>query len=209
MQTLGRRPGRPPATQGDARERIVNAARQVFSEVGYDAATYQAIAERTGLTRPAVNHHFRHKRDLYREVVRQTNTLLVRAGIEQAAAESTLLGQVEAFIATALAADTEQHSAAAFLATSFLEFQRHPELLTEYDGADQLRVFLNSVVAGAIMRGELPAETPPSEMAEALLAMLWGIGFYAGFVGTRDQLTGLLRQLPLLLGGATAPWPAA
>ena len=206
MQTATRGRGRPPATQGggDARQRIVKAARQIFSEVGYDAATYQAIAERTGLTRPAVNHHFRHKRDLYREVVQQTNTALVRAGMEKAAAQSTLPAQIEAFIAAAIGADAEEHSSAAFLATSLLEFQRHPEMRAENDDSDDLRVFLNSLVVAAIARGELPAETSVAAMADALLAILWGIGFYAGFVGTHAQLTGVLGQLRQLIGGSQA-----
>jgi len=33
----------------------VRAAREVFSELGYDAATFQAIAIRADLTRPAIN----------------------------------------------------------------------------------------------------------------------------------------------------------
>jgi AcrR family transcriptional regulator len=210
VQPATRGRGRPPAAQGggDARQRIVTAARQIFSEVGYDAATYQAIAERTGLTRPAVNHHFRHKRDLYREVVQQTNTALVRAGMEKAAAESTLPAQIEAFIAAAIGAEADEHSGAAFLATSLLEFQRHPELRNENDDSDDLRVFLNSLVVAAIARGELSAETSGAAMADALLAVLWGMGFYAGFIGTHAQLTGVLGQLRQLLGDSRPARPA-
>ncbi len=51
----------------------MRAAREVFSELGYDAATFQAIAIRADLTRPAINHYFASKRLLYQEVVDQTN----------------------------------------------------------------------------------------------------------------------------------------
>ncbi|HXL62666.1 MAG TPA: helix-turn-helix domain-containing protein, partial [Mycobacterium sp.] len=46
------------AKAAETRERIVRVAREVFSELGYDAATVQEIALRAGLTRPAVNYYF-------------------------------------------------------------------------------------------------------------------------------------------------------
>ena len=52
----------------------------MFSERGYDAATFQAIAIRADLTRPAINHYFSSKQLLYREVVDRTNELVVTAG---------------------------------------------------------------------------------------------------------------------------------
>ena len=75
MPSTGRRrPGRPPAAKADeTRKRILRAARLVFSERGYDGATFQAIAVRADLTRPAINHYFPSKRMLYREVVDETN----------------------------------------------------------------------------------------------------------------------------------------
>jgi len=48
--TASRGPGRPPAAKADeTRQRIVQAARLVFSERGYDGATFQAIAARADL----------------------------------------------------------------------------------------------------------------------------------------------------------------
>lgn len=76
--TAGRGPGRPPAAKADeTRKRILHAARQVFSERGYDGATFQEIAVRADLTRPAINHYFANKRVLYQEVVEQTHELVM------------------------------------------------------------------------------------------------------------------------------------
>ena len=83
--TATRGPGRPPAAKAaETRERIVRAAREVFSELGYDAATFQAIAIRADLTRPAINHYFASKRVLYGEVVDKTNEMVVAAGMAKA-----------------------------------------------------------------------------------------------------------------------------
>src|ERR1700694_2323766 len=77
LQPAGGGRGPPPAANAaDTRERIVRAAREVFSELSYDAATFQAIAIRADLTRPAINHYFSSKRVLYREVGAQTDALV-------------------------------------------------------------------------------------------------------------------------------------
>src|ERR1700753_1331008 len=96
--TATRGPGRPPAAKAaETRERIVRAAREVFSELGYDAATFQAIAVRADLTRPAINHYFASKRVLWSEVVEQTNALVVSAGMQRAQSQTSLLGRLSAF----------------------------------------------------------------------------------------------------------------
>lgn len=47
------------------RERILEAATQVFAEKGYDAASFGEIARRCGITRPVVYDHFRSKEELH------------------------------------------------------------------------------------------------------------------------------------------------
>ncbi len=125
--TATRGPGRPPAAKAaETRERIIRAAREVFSELGYDAATFQAIAIRADLTRPAINHYFASKRVLYSEVVEKTNEMVVAAGMAKAEVETSLLKRLSAFFSAAMQADSRDRSAAAFLVTSVLESQRHP-----------------------------------------------------------------------------------
>jgi AcrR family transcriptional regulator len=62
----------PRATRpsGDAaRDRIVAAATDLFSERSYDGATTRDIAARAGVTQPLVNYHFRSKEELWRTAV--------------------------------------------------------------------------------------------------------------------------------------------
>jgi AcrR family transcriptional regulator len=55
---------------GDAaRDRIVAAATDLFSERSYDGATTRDIAARAGVTQPLVNYHFRSKEELWRTAV--------------------------------------------------------------------------------------------------------------------------------------------
>lgn len=201
--TASRGPGRPPAAKAaDTRERIVNAAREVFSELGYDAATFQAIAIRADLTRPAINHYFASKRVLWHAVVEQTNARIVNIGMARARDEASLPGRLAAFVAAATQADSQDRSAAAFLVTSVLESQRHPELST--DGQDALknsREFVSWAVTDAVRRGELATDTDTDidHLVEMLVAAIWGMGFYAGFVGDHDELLSVVGKFELLM----------
>ncbi|MGA8254821.1 MAG: helix-turn-helix domain-containing protein [Mycobacterium sp.] len=202
--TANRRPGRPPAAKADeTRRRIVRAAREVFSERGYDGATFQAIAVRADLTRPAINHYFSSKRLLYCEVVDQTNELVVTAGIEHARRVTSLMGRLAEFIGVAMRASSEDPSVPAFLVTAVLESQRHPELSrNENDAVVISREFLNWAVNDAIERGELKADTDVPSLAETLLIVLVGVGFYAGYLRSYQAMQAVTETLAQLLEGA-------
>jgi TetR/AcrR family transcriptional repressor of uid operon len=202
--TARRRPGRPPAAKADeTRQRIIQAARLVFSERGYDGATFQAIAARADLTRPAINHYFSTKRLLYREVLEQTNALVIGAGIRQAERETTLMARLTAFISAAVRVNSDNPSVSAFLVTGVLESQRHPELSrTENDSVRISREFLTWAVNDAIGRREVAADIDASALVETLLVVLCGVGFYAGYVSSYEEILAVSDVLRRLLEGA-------
>ena len=172
----------------------------MFSELGYDAATFQAIAIRADLTRPAINHYFANKRVLYQEVVEQTNSMVVAVGADRAQSATSLVDRLVAFISAAMHTDEKDRSAAAFLVTAVLESQRHPDLnQSKNDSLESSRQFVQWAVNESISSGELRTDTDVHSLVEMLVAMLWGIGFYAGFVGDHDDLERVVEQLKLLL----------
>lgn len=63
-----KRRGRRPAGQ-DTRTALLEAARQVFAESGYERATVRAIAARAGVDAAMVNHWFGGKEALFAQVV--------------------------------------------------------------------------------------------------------------------------------------------
>ena len=201
MSTSGsRKPGRPPAAKADeTRKRILGAAREVFSERGYDGATFQAIAVRADLTRPAINHYFASKRGLYRAVADQTNELVLRLSTEQAEREENLIGRLAVFITFALRSNLENTAGSAFLITTILESQRHPELSeTENEAIGICRDFLGRAVKDAVDNGELAFDADVNSLVETLLVVLCGVGFYAGYVRSpkeTDAITDTLRHL--------------
>jgi TetR/AcrR family transcriptional regulator len=62
-----RRATRPSADA--TRERILDAALDLFSELSFDGATTREIASRAGVTQPLLNYHFSSKDELWRAAV--------------------------------------------------------------------------------------------------------------------------------------------
>jgi AcrR family transcriptional regulator len=68
------------AERGEStRAALVRAARELFSERGYGAVGTTEVVERAGVTRGALYHHFRGKKDLFRAVYEQTEQEIVEA----------------------------------------------------------------------------------------------------------------------------------
>lgn len=64
---------RSEATRGE----LIRVARELFAEPGYAATSIDDIADRAGVTKGALYHHFRNKRDLFQAVFEVLETELV------------------------------------------------------------------------------------------------------------------------------------
>ena len=86
-----------------ARERLVVAAVDLFTEQGYDATTVAEIAERAGVTRSTFFRHFTDKREVL-VAGQETLSRLLAEGIAEAPAGATPLEAVAAGLRARLAA---------------------------------------------------------------------------------------------------------
>jgi hypothetical protein len=73
---------------------------------------------------------------------------------------------------------------------------------TENDSVRIGREFLVRVVNDAIERGELVAGMDPSALVEALVVVLCGVGLYAGYVQSYQEMLAVTVVLRQLLEGA-------
>ncbi len=62
---------KPAAALCETREKLLDAAQQVFVEFGYYSATVRQICKRAGVNLALVNYHFGDKLQLYTEVIRR------------------------------------------------------------------------------------------------------------------------------------------
>jgi AcrR family transcriptional regulator len=59
----------PELSEENTRDKILNAAGEIFAEYGFEGATIRSITERAEVNVAAVNYHFRDKAELYNRVV--------------------------------------------------------------------------------------------------------------------------------------------
>ena len=72
--SVATRPDRGEAT----RDALLAAARALFAEHGYAGVATEEVVRRAGVTRGALYHHFRDKRDLFRAVFEQTEAEIMQ-----------------------------------------------------------------------------------------------------------------------------------
>jgi phosphoribosylpyrophosphate synthetase len=83
---------------------------------------------------------------------------------------------------------------------SMMESQRHPALHDEiHESWADVRGFVTWLVDDAIDGGELITEADPGTIVEMLVTIIYGLAFYAGFVGSQDQVDATGAVLESLL----------
>jgi AcrR family transcriptional regulator len=204
--TVGRGRGRPAgADSAVTRAAILRAARRVINQRGYGSATFQAIAAEAGLSRPTLHYYFANREEVYDTLVDEARAV-ISACVRTALEHRTLRGRLEAFMAAVRDADFEDRSRIAFIVTARLESRRHPGL--NNGAVRELRAFLALIVTDAVMDGELPLDTDVAPVVEMLHAMMWGLGFYAGFIDSAADMAAIAKQLMSLLSRGLLNGPA-
>jgi AcrR family transcriptional regulator len=187
------------ADSAETRARILRAAREVITERGYEAANFQAIASRAGLSRPTMHYYFHTREDIHECLVAEAYSIVADC-IAQAKREDTLLKQLSTFVAATHGSGFADRSMLQFIITARLEFHRSPSLRgSPGPVVSAIKDFYGSMVEDAIARGEIPEDTDPAAVVNMLLAMLLGMGFYAGFIVDSNKMSVIAKQLHLLM----------
>jgi AcrR family transcriptional regulator len=192
--TQARRPGRPVGSDGAVtRARLLKSAREVFSARGYDKATPAAIAEGAGLTRTAFYHHFASKTELFEAVMDDLNTMVIDElfGARAEHVDDPVERVARVFRASAQF-NAGDRSYGRFLTTVLIEGQRDPKLsqLAEAE-VERFRAFFAEAAADA-------GAEHPDELVDVLIALQWGLGLFAAYIGDADRLTGAIDYLTQL-----------
>lgn len=121
-------------SKGDeARKRIVEAAGQIFSEVGYEAATVRQITDRAQVNVAAVNYYFGDKRQLYRTVLKSITGRTIDL-LRQQCVEGTAEQRLHQFVRCTLLAENSDETpwARILMAREVMELhEEQAELIVE------------------------------------------------------------------------------
>jgi AcrR family transcriptional regulator len=202
-----RRRGRPPDQDSAAtRQRVLDVARAMFAELGYEATTNRAIAEASGITPGAIYHYFDSKADLYAAVYEEIYDR-VFSTLEQAiAGHPTLLDQFAAAIVAAGELNVQDPTLPAFDRGVSAEAKRHPEL---NDLLRPLRrrntMFFRKMVAAAAERGELADDVDRRGLEDLLSAVAFGLVRISAVTGDNRRTALAVATLQRFLDGTLIP----
>ena len=168
-----------------ARERLVVAAVDLFTEQGYDATTVAQIAERAGVTKSTFFRHFPDKRELL-VAGQETLSRLLAEGIAEAPADASPL--------EAVAAGLERASSA----MGSMNRELAPRLRAAVTASTELqeRDALKSVSLAAAMTAALVARgvaDPTATIAGELGVLAFKRGYAEWSESHRDADDGLAR----------------
>ena len=141
----------------EGRERLIEAAMQLFTERNYTDVAIHEIAEAAGMTRSAPYYHFRNKEDLFVAVVhRQLRSLFSRVQ-EETAAATTFRGQLEAIVKVAVEMTSTPYGR--FISDFHQHISPDQQRIIMEDIPSPREIYL-PVFEGAHARGEFRRTTP-------------------------------------------------
>jgi len=152
-----------------SREKIRQAAMELFAEHGYAATATREICERAGVTKPVLYYHFQSKDHLYRKLIEEAHE-----GARQELREAARHGKtVEARLVNFLAADSNltrrsPELVGIMLREAFAPRGGSPDIDCVQMGEDWIGMAAEIIEEG-IRRGEMRGN--PREVADALMGV--------------------------------------
>jgi AcrR family transcriptional regulator len=176
------------AIRDQRRDRILDVAREVFFEEGFNAATMSTIAARLGGSKATLYAYFKNKEDLFDAIIADQCSVIEKMLMleEEGADIRTTLTALGRELVTALSSD----QAVRTMQLIIEESRRNPELARRFDaagpqvGTERLGAYL----AGAHARGEIDAPDP-LHAAGVLAILLKGEMHFRRILGLEPEPT--------------------
>jgi AcrR family transcriptional regulator len=174
------------------RRKILKAATDVFGEVGYAAAGWGTIIERTGMTKGALYHHFDSKESLASAIIEEGSGTLLNAfrnvcGSSSPGLENLLHGTFT--IVEVLSSDETARAAEQLTSTlsGFNEAAGH-----FCAGLVQL---MTAEARRAISEGDLRKDLDPEVVGESIVGAMFGARLLSNAISALDISEGVVGDL--------------
>jgi AcrR family transcriptional regulator len=178
------------------RRKILDAAVDVFTEVGYTAADRGAIIERTGMTKGAFYHHFDSMESLASAIIDEGAKLVLDVlGAMSDSFSPALENMVHgSFVAADLFASDKVARTAEQLTLAFGKFNdTGARVYTSWVEA------MTAEVRRAITEGDLREDLDPKMVSEAIIGATFGTRILSQSTPAGNDLVGRLTQIWELL----------
>ena len=186
----------PQARSEVTRQKILDAAMDVFSEVGYAAAGLGEVIERAGMTKGALYHHFDSKEALATAIIEQGTNLTSDAFRHVCESTSPALENMihGVFLVTDLLVSDKTARTAEQLTRGLAEFNSTASQVwsTRLDA-------MTTQASLASAEGDLRADLDPDVVSESIVNAMLGAQLLAKAADGDDHVKRLTRSLQLLL----------
>lgn len=182
------------------RRRILDAAIEVFSEVGYAAASWGTIIERTGMTKGALYHHFDSKESLASAIIEEGSDTLLLAFRNMSGSSPALENLIHGtFVVAQLSGSDKMARAAEQLTVALSGFNE----ATSRVYTSWLTVMTDEARKASI-EGDIREELTPETVAESILGAAFGIRLLPDAISGDDLIRRLSRMWEVLLPAIAA-----
>lgn len=121
--------GRPVGgNSGETRAKLVDAARRLFAQRGYDGVGIAEIVGTAKVTAPVLYHHFENKADLYAAAMTQVYDIILERFAEGAAAAEQFPDKLYAMLLAAKELQEEDPTIGMFVSSMPAQLTEYPEL---------------------------------------------------------------------------------
>ena len=191
----------PQARSENTRQKIINAAIDRFSEVGYAAAGLGEIIERAGMTKGALYHHFDSKEALATAIIEQGATLTHETFRRVCESSSPALENMihGVFVVTDLLVSDKTGRTAEQLTRGLAEFNSAASQVW-----NRRLDAMATQARRASAEGDLREGLDPYVVTESIFNAMLGAQLLAKTVDGNDHIERLTRSLELLLPAIVA-----
>jgi len=191
----------PQARSETTRQKILNAAIDLFGEVGYAAAGLGEIIERAGMTKGALYHHFDSKEALATAIIEQGTNLTLDAFHRVSQSSSPALENMihGVFVVTDLVVTDKKARTAEQLTRGLAEFNSAASQVW----SNRLDA-ITTQARRASAEGDLREGLDPYVVSESILNAMLGAQLLSKTADGDDHVNRLTRSLELLLPAIVA-----
>ena len=167
------RVGRPRSARAD--DAILDAAMDVFCEVGYDGLSVEGVAGRAGVAKSTIYRRYPTKLDLVMAAIERAKDGLIRTP-DSGSLREDLLGLARGYLAM-----LSSHSIGRAIPMMLVAKARSDELADAHaEFVWTRRAATHDMIRAGIERGELPTGTDPAMIADMLFGAIFTRVFVTG-----------------------------